>query len=58
MVDVRTLSKYELEQLVEEYPWFTVARKEYIVRLVGEKPSREAAVGAMRHAGVFLLSRG
>ena len=57
MVDVHSLDKGELEQLVEVYPWFTVARKEYIVRLIGENPREEAARAAMRHAGIFLLSR-
>jgi len=57
MVDIRQVSSTELEQLLEEYPWFNVARKEYLSRALGENPSEKAIREAVRHAGIFLLSR-
>ncbi|MBQ7640351.1 MAG: tetratricopeptide repeat-containing protein [Bacteroidales bacterium] len=54
-MEVSTLTLAELEQLLEEYPWFTLARKEYVRRrrTFGEEELREAAA----RAGIYLLSR-
>ncbi len=54
-MDVTTLTLSELETLLEEYPWFTLARKEYIWRHgeMGEDALRRAAA----EAGLYLLSR-
>ena len=54
-MDVKTLTLQELEHLLEEYPWFTLARKEYVRRqgIMGEDAIRQAAA----EAGIFLLSR-
>lgn len=54
-MDVKTLTLQELEHLLEEYPWFTLARKEYVRRqgILGEEAIRQAAA----EAGIFLLSR-
>ena len=54
-MDVKTLTLQELEHLLEEYPWFTLARKEYVRRqgIMGEDALRQAAA----EAGIFLLSR-
>lgn len=55
MTDISTISVKELEGLLEEYPWFTIARKEYVRRQggMGEDALRSAAA----EAGIFLLSR-
>lgn len=54
-MDVKTLTLQELEHLLEEYPWFTLARKEYVRRqgIMGEDALRRAAA----EAGIYLLSR-
>ena len=54
-MDVTLLSLSELEQLLDRYPWFTLARKEYVLRHrpFGEEDLREAAA----RAGIFVLSR-
>ena len=54
-MEVSALTLAELEQLLEEYPWFTLARKEYVRRRkrYGEEELREAAA----RAGLYLLSR-
>ena len=54
-MDVTLLSLSELEQLLDRYPWFTLARKEYVLRHrpFGEADLREAAA----RAGIFVLSR-
>lgn len=54
-MEVSALTLAELEQLLEEYPWFTLARKEYVRRRrsFGEEELREAAA----RAGIYLLSR-
>ena len=54
-MEVSALTLAELEQLLEEYPWFTLARKEYVRRrrTFGEEELREAAA----RAGIYLLSR-
>jgi len=56
MVDIHQASPAELEQLLEEYPWFNVARKEYILRQL-DNPTEENVRNALRHCGIFLLSR-
>jgi len=54
-MNVTALTLAELEQMLEEYPWFTLARKEYVRRqgAMGEDALRRAAA----EAGIFLLSR-
>ena len=54
-MDVTILSLSELEQLLDRYPWFTLARKEYVRRhrAFGEEDLREAA----SRAGIYVLSR-
>ena len=54
-MEVSALTLAELEQLLDEYPWFTLARKEYVRRrkAFGEEELREAAA----RAGIYLLSR-
>ena len=54
-MDVRTLTLPELEHIIEEYPWFTLAHKEYVRRQsqLGEEAVRQAAA----EAGLFLMSR-
>ncbi len=54
-MNVTTLTLPELEHLLEEYPWFTLARKEYVRRQgkMGEDALRRAAA----EAGLYLLSR-
>ena len=55
MMNLPALSVAELESLLEAYPWFTLARKEYVrrFRAMGEEALRAAAA----RAGLFLLSR-
>ena len=54
-MNVTTLTLPELEHLLEEYPWFTLARKEYVRRQgkMGEDALRRAAA----EAGMYLMSR-
>ena len=54
-MEVSALTLAELEQLLDAYPWFTLARKEYVRRrkAFGEEELREAAA----RAGIYLLSR-
>ena len=54
MVDLRQLSSAELQQLLEDCPWFTVARREAISRQGDDEEALRRAVG--RNA-VFFLSR-
>ena len=55
MTDLASLSHGELEALLEEYPWFTLARKEYLWRQgeMGDEALRSAVAGA----GLYLPSR-
>jgi len=55
MQTVSSLSTYDLQNILELYPWFTIARKEY-VRRCGEN-DRDALMAAAAEAGLFLLSR-
>ncbi len=54
MVDISRLSSSELQQLLEDYPWFTVARREAIARQGGDEAALRRAVG---RDAVFFLSR-
>ena len=54
MVDVRTLPVQELQQLLEDFPWFTVARREAIARQGGDEAALRRTIA--RNA-VFFLSR-
>jgi len=54
MVDLRQLSSTELQQLLEDHPWFTVARREAIARQGGDEAALRRAVG---RDAVFFLSR-
>ena len=54
MVDLTRLSPAELQQLLEDSPWFTVARREAIARQGGDEAALRRAVG---RDAVFFLSR-
>ena len=54
MVDVHTLSSQELQQLLEDHPWFTLARREAISRLGEDEEALRRAVG---RDAIFFLSR-
>lgn len=54
MVDLTRLSPAELQQLLEDCPWFTVARREAIARQGGDEAALRRAVG---RDAVFFLSR-
>ena len=54
MVDVHELSSAELQQLLEDHPWFTVARREAIARQGEDEAALRRAVG---RDAVFFLSR-
>jgi len=54
MVDVRLLSSVELQQLLEDHPWFTVARRVALSRQGDDEEALRRAVG--RNA-IFFLSR-
>ena len=53
-INVRDLDSAELLQLLEDHPWFTVARKEAIARQGGDEASLRRAVG---QSALFFLSR-
>ena len=54
MVDLARLSPAELQQLLEDCPWFTVARREAIARQGGDEAALRRAIG---RDAVFFLSR-
>lgn len=54
MVDVRQLSAAELQQLLEDKPWFTVARREALSRQGDDEEALQRAVG---RDAIFFLSR-
>lgn len=54
MVDLASLSSTELQQLLEDHPWFTVARREAIARQGGDEAALRRAVG---RDAIFFLSR-
>ena len=55
MVDFSGISIEELGRILDEFPWFTLARREYVRRHeeLGEEALKEAAA----EAGMFFLSR-
>ena len=55
MQTLASLSTYDLRNILEQYPWFVGARKEY-VRRCGSK-DRDAMMSAAAEAGLFVLSR-
>lgn len=55
MQTVASLTTYDLQNILEQYPWFTIARKEYVRRC--GKDDRDALMAAAADAGIFLLSR-
>ena len=55
MVDFAEISIEELGRILEEFPWFTIARKEYVRR--HSKLGDEALDEAASEAGIFFLSR-
>ena len=54
MVDLQQLSPTELQQLLEDHPWFTVARREAIARQGSDEETLRRAIG---RDGIFFLSR-
>ena len=54
MVRLSDISSSELQQLLENYPWFTVARREAIDRRGGDEA---ALLRAVARDAVFFLSR-
>ena len=54
MVDLHSLSPMQLQQLLEDHPWFTVARREAISRIGDDEAALKRAVG---RDAVFFLSR-
>lgn len=55
MQTVSSLSTSDLQNLLDQYPWFTIARKEY-VRRIGDD-DKDAMLSAAADAGIFMLSR-
>lgn len=54
MVELARLSSAELQQLLEDRPWFTVARREAIARQGDDEAALRRAVG---RDAIFFLSR-
>ena len=54
MVDIHQLSSIELQQLLEDHPWFTVARREALSR---QGDDEEALRRALSRDAIFFLSR-
>lgn len=54
MVDLSRITSTELQQLLEDHPWFTVARREAIARQGGDEAALRRAVG---RDAIFFLSR-
>ena len=54
MVDLGSLTPLQLQQLLEDYPWFTVARREVISRQGDDEEALRRAVG---RDAIFFLSR-
>lgn len=57
MVELTSMNSAQLEQLLEEYPWFTAARREYIVRLTNGSKDSMVIRNAVRRHGLFFPSR-
>ncbi|MDD2594217.1 MAG: hypothetical protein PHD11_00155 [Bacteroidales bacterium] len=54
-MDISSLTINNLEQLIESYPWFTIARREYISRCADS--GEDALQQAVSKAGIHVLSR-
>ncbi len=54
-MDVSTLTIQDLERILDDFPWFTVARKEYVRR--HRDLGAEALNDAASAAGIFFISR-
>ena len=54
MVELRNLSSQELQQVLEDHPWFTVARREALSRQGDDEAALRRAVA---RDAVFFLSR-
>ncbi|MBR0500767.1 MAG: hypothetical protein IJJ72_07220 [Bacteroidales bacterium] len=54
MVDLGQLTPVQLQQILEDYPWFTVARREVISRQGDDEEALRRAVG---RDAIFFLSR-
>lgn len=54
-MDVSALTIQDLERILDDFPWFTVARKEYVRR--HRDLGAEALNDAASAAGIFFLSR-
>ena len=54
MVDISTLSAQALQQLLEDRPWFTLARREAISRMGEDEEALRRAIG---RDAIFFLSR-
>ena len=54
MVEISQISSGELQQLLEDYPWFTVARREALSRQGDDEEALRRAVG---RDAIFFLSR-
>ena len=53
--DIRSLSLAQIEQVIEQYPWFALARKEYFCRMVAlDKDNLKSAAAK---AGLYVISR-
>ena len=53
-IKIQDLDAADLQQLLEDHPWFTVARKEAIARQGGDE---EALLRAVGQSALFFLSR-
>jgi len=53
-INLRNLDTVDLQELLEDHPWFTVARKEAIARRGGDEAALRRAVG---QSALFFLSR-
>ena len=54
-MEINSLTNSDLEQLLENYPWFSLARQEYISRMTMQ--SEESLRAAVSEAGIHLLSK-
>lgn len=57
MQNLKSISTGELENLIEEYPWFAAARSEYLSRSRDTMTEEELRLAVAR-AGLFLISKG
>lgn len=54
-MEIFSASTQELEQIIEDYPWFTLARKVYIQKFAGG--DKEKIIPYIKDSSLFLLSR-